>query len=313
MKYLLTLLTLLTVGFSGDGKIGGLVFYDYTYDLTEDASNVDGFALKRVYFTYSQEISDGISYKFTTDINYKTSPMNLYLKYAKVDWISPIGKLTIGLQGMNVFNVAEKTWGFRFLEKSPMDTHKFSSSADMGIGHSGKFSNLHYNLMITNGTGYKKSENDKYKKISTQLIYGEKKLLKKDGFHFGGVYTYEPYEVDSVTTENKTVVAFFGGFAGGGLRIGGEFDTFTDAGSDVTKQIIAFYASYKLTDNIEGLVYYDMFDPNTNTDKDGETYMIAGVNYYPGKGLIITPNIRLTIPEEGDGTTIFKVNFQFKF
>ena len=80
-----------------------------------------------------------ISYKFQTDIDYKTSPINLYIKNAKVDWNYGKGKLTLGLQGMNMFNVTEKTWGFRFLEKSPMDKYEFSSSADMGIGYSGKF------------------------------------------------------------------------------------------------------------------------------------------------------------------------------
>ena len=309
----LTAFTMLTLSYAGDGKLGGLVFYDYSYDLTEDAEDLNSFALHRVYLTYKQAISDGVSYKFQADIDYKNSPKNLYLKNAKVDWKSPLGKFTIGLQGMNVFNVAEKTWGFRFIEKSPMDAHKFSSSADMGIGYNGKLKNLNYNLMITNGTGYKKSEDDKYKKISAQLIYGEKKLVKKDGYNVGLSVTMEPYEIDSVTTENKTVVALYGGYAASRLRIGAEYDMYTDAGSDVTKQIIAFYTSCRLTDNLEGLVYYDMYDPNTNVDKDGKTYIIAGVNYSPGDGLIITPNIRMTTPEEGDKTTIFKVNFQFKF
>jgi len=313
MKYLISLITLITIGISGDGVLGGKVYYDYTHDLTEEAINDDGFALKRVYFTYKKEISDGISFKLTTDIDYKESPKNLYLKYAMLNWKSPIGKLTFGQQGMNVFNVQEKTWGFRFLEKSPMDKHKFSSSADMGVGYSGKVNEINYSLLITNGTGYKKTESDEFKKISGQLIYGEKQLAKKDGYNAGFSFSTEPYEVDSVTTESKTVISLFGGFAGNGLRVGGEFDMFTDAYSEVTQQILALYASYGLTPKLEGLVYVDMFDENTDVDNDAETYIIAGVNYYPGKGLIITPNIRLTTPEEGDGTTIFMVNFQFKF
>ncbi|MBC8256211.1 MAG: hypothetical protein H8E85_02790 [Candidatus Marinimicrobia bacterium] len=309
----LTVFTMLTLSYAGDGKVGGLVFYDYSYDLAEDAGNINSFALQRVYFTYKQKISDGISYKFQTDINYKNSPKNLYLKNAKVDWESPLGKFTIGLQGMNVFNVTEKTWGFRFIEKSPMDLHKFSSSADMGIGYNGKFNNLNYSLMITNGTGYKNNEDDEHKKMSVQLVYGEKKLVKKDGYNGGVSFTMEPYEVDSVTTENKTVISLFGGFAGGSLRVGGEFDMLTDAATDITEQIIAFYASYAVTDKLEGLVYIDMFDPNTDTDNDGKTYIIAGMNFSPDEGLIITPNIRMTTPEEGDKTTILTVNFQFKF
>ena len=43
------------------------------------------------------------------------------------------------------------------------------------------------------------------------------------------------------------------------------------------------------------------------------TYILAGVNYHPGKGLIITPNVRQTIPEEGEGITHAMLNFQFQF
>ena len=56
MKYVLMFFIPLAIGFSGDGKFGGLVFYDYTYDLREDAENNVGFAINRVYFTYNQEL-----------------------------------------------------------------------------------------------------------------------------------------------------------------------------------------------------------------------------------------------------------------
>ena len=79
--------------------------------------------------------------------------------------------------------------------------------------------------------------------------------------------------------------------------------------------IIAAYASYKITDTIEGLLRYDMHDPNIDTKKDGDTYLIAGLNHYPTKGLIITPNILLTTSEADgiDGTTHAIINFHFKF
>ena len=314
MKYLIILLSIFTIGMSQDGKFSGVVYYNYSHDLTEDATNEDtGFDLTRVYFTYNQTISEGLTYNFQTDINSSASPKAVYLKKAKVDWKSPIGKLTIGLQGMNVFNVAEKTWGFRFLQKSPMDFHKFSSSADLGIGYSGKISQVNYSLLVTNGTGYKKSENDKYKKISTQFVYGEKKLVKQDGYNVGLVYTMESYDDASNATKSKNVVGFFGGFSGNGIRLGGEFDTHTNSGSDITQQVMAIYGSYKISEALECLIYYDMYDPDTNTDKDGTNYLSAGVNYTPSKGLIITPNVRITNPEEGDGTTHAMVNFQFKF
>ena len=118
-------------------------------------------------------------------------------------------------------------------------------------------------------------------------------------------------------------MGLFGGYSGNGLRLGGEYDVYTHPLKDITtiplditeitSQIMAVYTSYKITSKLEGLVRYDMYDPDTDTDKNGTNYMIAGLNYYPVKGLIITPNLRLTTPEAGEGTTHAKLNFQFKF
>jgi len=57
-----------------------------------------------------------------------------------------------------------------------------------------------------------------------------------------------------------------------------------------------------------------MYDPDTDANEDSETYIIAGLNYYPTKGLTITPNIRIASFEDGsDSQRMFKINFQFKF
>ena len=313
----------------GEGKISGTGFFNYTSDLTDGVSGSDksSFGFDRVYFTYKNSVSDNISFKFQTDVGRfdfvdedddgnaivgGKSHLFAYIKKAQLDWKTPISKITLGMQGMNVFNVTEKTWGFRFIEKSPMDKHKFSSSADMGIGVSGKFSNVSYSLLSTNGTGYKKEGSDDFKKTSIQLVYGEKKLVKKDGFNIGTSLTFEPYHDGE--DYMKSVMAFFGGYAGSGFRVGAEFDTKTDSKTELSEQIIAFYGSYKFTDVFEGLVYIDIYDEDTATDEDGETYIIAGLNYYPTKGLTITPNVRLKSFEDGrDGETVFKMNFQFKF
>ena len=220
-----------------------------------------------------------------------------------------------------------------------MDMYGFSSSADMGIGCSGKLSffkiipilkyasckNCNYSLMITNGPGYKNNENDKYKKISTQFVYGEKNLIKNDGFNVGLSYTTETYDLELPKTDNRALIGLFGGYSSNGLRVGGEYDLYTHPLFDITEtytsndmdqitsQIMAVYTSYKINSKLEGLVRYDMYDPNTKTNKDGSNFMIAGLNYYPANGLIITPNVRITTPEEGEETTHAMLNFRFKF
>jgi len=317
MKYFLSMLLLLSMAISQNTTLSGLGYYDYTYDLTENSINDEGFTLRRVYFTYKNNISEDLSIKFQTDVGEVGGDERLtaYLKKAQVDWKSSLGKITLGMQGMNMFNVTEKNWGLRFIEKSPMDKHGFSSSADMGIGYSGQYSNINYSVLMTNGSGYKKQENDKFKKISFHGVYGQPKLVKEDGYNIGIAYSMEPYEDDSENSFNKTAMSLFAGYAANKLRIGGEYDMHTDSNSEISKQIMALYLSYKVMDNLEGLVYVDMYDPNIDSDKNGETYIIAGLNYYATKGLIVTPNIRLTSFEDMDveSTNVFKINFQFKF
>ena len=296
--------------------ISGVGFFNYTYDATKDSDNDDGFSLNRVYFTYKNNISDDLSIKFQTDVGEVGDDERLtsYLKKAQVDWKSPIGKLVFGMQGMNMFNITEKTWGFRFIEKSPMDLHKLSSSADLGVGFSNKVGDFSYSMLVTNGTGYKKQENDEFKKYSFSAVYGQPKLVKKDGYNVGIAYSMEPYEDANEETYNESVMSFFGGYAANGLRVGGEFDMETNSETDIIRQIMALYASYKIKDNLEGLVYVDMYDPNTDSNDDASTYIIAGFNYYVEGGLVLTPNMRMINPEDGsDSSMMYKLNLRFKF
>ena len=74
-------------------------------------------------------------------------------------------KISMGMIGMNMFNVQEKTWGYRFLRKSAMDAFKFSASADLGMSISKDFGFLSTSLMISNGEGYKSSSVDDNNKV----------------------------------------------------------------------------------------------------------------------------------------------------
>ena len=330
------------------GKISGIGFYNYSHNVS--IPDERSFSFDRIYLTYKNNISDDISFKFQTDVGRlvlveeddngsiilgNKSNLFTYIKKAQLDWKLSFGKIILGMQGMNIFNVTEKNWGFRFIEKSPMDKHNFSSSADMGVGFSSKFKSLNYSILFTNGSGYKKEENDFFKKTSIQLVYGQKNLSKNDGFNLGFSFSTERYSLDienPLSVDHGTdVISYFIGFSRNRFKIGGEFDTYlgSSVGGDHNndnRQILAFYSSYKIMDNLEGLVYVDMYDPiglshtlfgvfpNTKTGKNSETYIIAGLSYYPTKGLIISPNIRMTSFENGSDTEIMlKMNFQFKF
>jgi len=304
MKRILLLVSITGFMFA-EGKIGGVTYFDYSN--TEETTE---FNLKRQYFGYGGEVSDQVSYKILFDVGRYDSDTRLttYLKKAQINYNSSFGKFNFGLIGMNTYNIQEKNWGYRFIEKSAIDKNKFSSTADIGIGFSKSLlDNLNLSLLFVNGEGFKKPQGDKYHKIAFNATYGEGNLNKNDGYNAGVVFTTESTDADPTT-----MTSVFGGFAGMGLRIGGEFDMQSKGGSE--SNIISVSANYSLRDNIDFFARYDIFDVDTSSDNDGENYLVTGVVLTCDGGISVAPNLRITSYENGsESETEYKVNFQFKF
>jgi len=294
-----------------EGKVSGKVFYNHTTIL--DTSGDNAFNMKRAYLTFANDVSKTVSYKVTYDMgnNDGGSAHTAFLKIAMVKWRSGLGDISIGMQGMNMFKTMENTWGHRFIQKMPMDTYGFSHSADLGMGITRKLGPVSTSALLMNGVGYKQLENDKHKKLSVHLVYGEPKLNKKNGFNIGSSFSYEPYDKDSITVNASNVVATFFGYAGHGFRGGFEFDT---KQKDTTNsQIICVYGTYKMSEKFSVLARLDHVDINTSIEKEGEQTIIAGVQYNIDNGLVIAPTFRITTPEKGDANNSIVVNFQFMF
>jgi hypothetical protein len=295
-----------------------VIFYEYTHNATEGVAEDGKWDNTRAYLTMADKPADNLSYKLTIDAGRNggdgdTQILEYFVKNAYVDWNNDFGKWSFGVIPMNLYNLQEATFGHRFLSAPIMDIHKFSASADLGMGWAKSFGPVNTSLTWTNGTGYKKAENDKYKKLAIQLNTGETNLSKKDGWNAGIAYSMEPMNAD----DSKTVMGLFGGWAGMGARLGAEFDTKTTTGAvDVTEQIIGLYATYKLpiSMDVDLLLQMDMFDPNTDADDDGQTELIVGAKFYPAKGLVIAPNMKTTSFEVSgsDPATYYRVNFEFK-
>ncbi len=300
---------LLVVSITGfmfaEGKIGGVTYFDYSS--TEKAS---GFNFQRQYFGYGGEVSDQVSYKILFDVGRSDSDTRLttYLKKAQVNYKSSFGKFNFGLIGMNTYAVQESNWGYRFIEKSAIDENNFSSTADLGVGFSKSLiDNLNLSLLIVNGEGFKTPQGDKFQKIAFNATYGESNLNKNDGYNGGLVYTME-----STDTDPTTMTSVFGGFAGIGLRLGGEYDMQTKDG--INSNIISVSANYAVRDNIDIFTRYDIYDGDTSIDNDGENYLITGIVLDCDGGISVAPNMRMTTFEnEIEALTEYKVNFQFKF
>ena len=233
----------------------------------------------------------------------------VFLKKAQINYKSSFGRFNFGLIGMNTYAVQESNWGYRFIEKSAIDKNVFSSTADIGVGFSKSLiDNLNLSLLIVNGEGFKNPQGDKFQKIAFNATYGESNLNKNDGYNGGLVYTTE-----STDTDPTTMTSVFGGFAGMGLRLGGEYDMLT-IGS-VESNIISVSANYAVRDKIDIFARYDMVDDNDDTNKNGNNYLITGIVLDCDGGISVAPNLRMVNYEntDKDSEMEYKVNFQFKF
>ena len=318
MKKLLVVFNIIGFIFAEE-KISGVTYFDYSATDKKSAFN-----MQRQYFGYSAEVSDKVSYKILFDVgrtNLGTTQdkegneisedtrLVTFLKKAQVNYKSSIGKFNFGLIGMNTYSVQESNWGYRFIEKSALDKYKFSGTADIGVGFSRSLiDNLNLSLLLVNGEGYKKPQMDKYHKIAFNATYGESKLNKNDGYNTGFVYTTE-----SSDTDPTTVVSVFGGFAGMGFRLGGEYDILTKGSEE--SNIISVSANYTVKDNIDIFARYDMVDDNDEINKNGKNYLISGLVLDCEGCISIVPNLRILNYEntEKDVEMDYKVNFQFKF
>jgi len=319
MKYLIILLTCISISMALDGKISGITYFDYT-----KAEDKSAFNFKRQYFSYRGEAAENINYKIVFDVgrtnvgatviekdsSYKSEDTRLvvFLKKAQIDYKTSYGKVSMGLIGMNTYGVQEKNWGYRFIEKSAIDRYEFSSTADIGVGFSRSLiDNLNMSLQVVNGEGFKQPQGDKYHKISFNTTYGERRLNKNDGYNTGIVYSTE-----ATDSEPTNMISAFGGFAGMGLRLGVEYDMLTKGTTE--SSIISVSANYSFMDNKDIFLRYDMYDKDTSVDKDGSSYIITGILLSCGNGLSVAPNMRIeSFENDSDSKTEYKINFQFKF
>jgi hypothetical protein len=309
-KSLLLIILFLSVLAAEEVRFNTLAYYEYSYYNDHEAEISNNFEFRRIYFGLDKKISNTLSYKFLTDVGRSSADgrLSVYIKNAKVDWNTQYGKFVIGMQSMNLFDIQKNTWGYRSIDKTAMNRNKWASSADLGLGYYNNYNNLQYNILITNGTGFKQPENDSYKRISTQVYYGESNLNSLDGMNTGMVFTYEPYHSEDGDVETKTVTGLFGGYASGALRAGAEVAQLIDSNVETAVKIFSGYSNLAISDIISIYARFDIL----NNDSDPSNYVIAGLAISPEKGLKIMPNIRYTFDNNSNKSTTYILNFEFK-
>src|SRR5512140_1114716 len=189
-KCILCLVAALLVSTSSvwaQGKISGLAYGDYFYNVARDTAfaraalpnsaltgekSYQAFQFRRIFFTYDHDISEKFTARFrleadqvsnTTDGKFGVAVKDAFLKWKNVFQGSD---LIFGLQPTPEIDIVEAAWGYRSLEKTIVDLRGIAFARDLGLALRGKTDTsgvFSYWVQVGNGNN-NKPENDKYKR-----------------------------------------------------------------------------------------------------------------------------------------------------
>ena len=175
-----------------EGKVKGLMFGDYYYVLAADKADTkslkrNAFQFRRLYLTYQSDIATDFAIRFRLEAKdagfAQGAKMEPFVKHGYLQWKKGLGDADIylGLSGTPTWAVAEKVWGYRSVAKTVLDWNKIGSSADLGAALKGAAGQLHYHLMVGNGTG-QGPEDDHGKKFYGSLSFKTAGRLILEGY-----------------------------------------------------------------------------------------------------------------------------------
>lgn len=313
-----------------EGKISGYIFGDYFYELSHpnaatDDLNRNGFQFRRAYFTYDRDLSAKFSVRFRLEMNSPdlTRSQNFgtsttlapFIKHAYLRWNNfiPQSRMMFGLVSTPAFGTSEEVWGYRAVEKTVMDLRSIVPSADLGVALEGRLTEsgvLNYTVIVANGTGTR-SETDKNKRV-----YVNAPIKIQGGF---SVVPYFDYEGGNDGTD-KNVMALFAGlqkprFSGGVEVFQKKSNKALANNQDRTENGFSVFGAVKAAGQVKLFGRFDNYDPNTDADDDGNSLIIAGLDYAADKNVNIIPNVRIESYQASgaDANTIGQVTFYFRF
>lgn len=160
-------------------QLSGLAYVDYYYRITSPAAateGLNGFTYRRLYLTADGKISDAFSARArleAADSNLGGKGPEPFVKDLYLNWNVGGGhSLRMGVTSPPAFEISEKVWGYRSLEKTIVDLNKVVSSREFGIRANGPLAGdqVRYGLMVGNNEGVFPEE-DKYKRVYGQLEF----------------------------------------------------------------------------------------------------------------------------------------------
>lgn len=283
--------------FKPNGKPIVLIFPNFNTKFSDGKTHPE-FGLTRAYLGYEYNFSKQFYAKIVMDFGDPKAgsyQMAGFLKNAYIQYTNHKLTAYFGLISTTQFKVSEKTWSYRYIEKTFQDAYVFNSSADLGFNIEYEFTDfLSADFSIINGEGYKRLQNDSFLRPGFGFTAKPIKNIT--------VRIFADYMGDEIKQQS---LALFLAYTGSKLTIGGEYNYQKNFGMKEGQDVYgsSVYASLKTTDKINIFARYDHLKSKTlpgkvdpwQLDDDGQLLM-GGVEFNIIKGVKISPNIRLWNP-----------------
>lgn len=302
-------------GQASAGKFSGYMFGDYYYVMKNHDSSIEdmnGVQFRRIYFTYDKGLSENVVTRLRLEFNNagdfttkaKLSPV---VKDAYLSWkASSNVQVELGISPTPTWEVVEKAWGYRSVEKTPLDLQMFGSSRDFGVAVKGNLDGdgkVKYHVMVANGNSISSETNKGKKTLGSIGFYPNKNLI----LEFYGDWNSNDGEADWYTYHA------FACIKNSTMRLGVLYSQQTRqiaGGDDLSLSLASVFFVTKVSEKTNLLARVDrMFDPNPkgNTiayipfDKTAKsTFLLVGLDFNPIESVHWMPNVELVKYDENE-------------
>lgn len=296
-----------------DLKVSGEVFFQYQKGVLNSTIN-NGFDITRAYVNLNKNLDAGASIKLTLDAARldqtidpagKSQQLNEFLKYAYFEL--PVGipatfmnlsstlRLRAGLQPTVWISWVDKIWAHRYIAKTFTDNEGLFSSSDFGIGAMGSFifpygsKSVEYHATFTNGTGYKKPEDNSAKDIALRLNSDIMDIENVGTVTVGALFSMkDQFAIAAMNTKQAGMLVALQNKKSGKAYI--EYIR----GTNVNGYSVGGFV-YPVPDLAKGfslIARADNYDPNMGIANDEIKRLIAGAAYDWGKNIQLAFDIQ---------------------
>ncbi|GBD87251.1 hypothetical protein BMS3Abin03_01179 [bacterium BMS3Abin03] len=315
------------------GKFSGYMFGDYYYFLNNhknDLKDQRGIWFRRIYFTYDYKINKSFSTRLRLEMGneFNFEEAKTMVPFVKDAWLKYKFSKQVFIIGINptpTFQILEKLWGYRSVEKTPLDLQRMASSRDFGLALKGQLDNsgkFKYHLMFSNGSSNKQEINKGKSGLLSVAFFPTKEFV---------IEIYGDYADRTGNTDWYTLQAFLG-YQTKTIRTGLLFADQTRQKEDAANQklrLASFFLVDAVSEHVSLLGRVDrILDPNPQGDKISfvpfdptvkSTFFILGADWHPVKDVSFIPNVEIVkYDENNEGVSpandvIGRVTFFWKF